>query len=146
VKRTKSSQPGSERKIKGTIAKVRITIDQEFRPFVPVLIPDLDAVRIFAEQLHQKNESWQGDLFGWEAEYNPSRPGPPPHSKMSFTPADFWLGDATIWEFSMMWEYGDDKPPVEAVSDWNIIEELQPAWSQYLSNNRCERLKPHLEG
>jgi hypothetical protein len=110
-----------------TVAKVKITIDQEFRPVVPVLIPDLDAVRAFAQQLHEKNEYWQGEAFGWEAEYNPSRPEPPPHSKMLFTPADFWIGDATVWGFSMMWEHGDDHPPVETVNDSNIVEALQPA-------------------
>ena len=124
---TKSLLRGGKRKISGTIAKVRITIDPEFRPFVPVLIPDLDAVRALAEQIHQRNEYWQGEAFGWDVEYHPSRPEPPPHSKMLFTPADFWMGDATIWGFSMMWEDGDDKPAVETVSDWNIVEEIQPA-------------------
>jgi len=44
---------------------------------------------------------------------------------MTFTPADFWIGDATIWGFSMMWEDGDDKAPVESISDRNVVEELQ---------------------
>ena len=123
---TKSSSPGAMNRLSGTIAKVRITIDPEFRPYVPVLIPDLDAVRALAEQVHQQNKYWQGEAFGWDVEYHPSRPEPPPHSKMQFTPADFWIGDATIWGFSMMWERGDDKPPVETVSDDNIVEELQP--------------------
>lgn len=51
----------------------------------------------------------------------------PPHSRMPFTPADFWIGDATIWGFAMMWEDGDDKAPVESTSDWNVLEELQQA-------------------
>ncbi|MFZ1241798.1 MAG: hypothetical protein WAV66_20920, partial [Anaerolineae bacterium] len=41
---TKSSSPGAMNRLSGTIAKVRITIDPEFRPYAPVLIPDLDAV------------------------------------------------------------------------------------------------------
>ena len=109
----------------GTIAKVRISIDSEFRPLVPVVIPDLKAVRAFAEQLHEKNVYWQGEAFGWDVEYHPSRPESPPDSKMRFTPADFWIGDASVWGFSMMWEAGDNKPPVETISDWNVIEELQ---------------------
>ncbi len=112
----KSSTLGTEKKINGTIVKVKITIDQAFRPVVPVLIPDLDAVRAFAQQLHERNEAWQGEAFGWEAEYNPFRPEPPLHAKMAFTPADFWIGDATIWGFSMMWEHGDDHPPAETVT------------------------------
>ena len=113
------------RPIQGTIAKVQITIDKEFRPFVPVFIPDLKEVRAAADQLHRKNEYWKGDLFGSEVEYNPSRPESPLHSRMAFTLADFWIGDATIWGFSMMWEDGDDKAPVESISDRNVMEELQ---------------------
>jgi hypothetical protein len=123
----KLSRPGSERKINGTIVKVKVTIDREFRPVVPVFIPDLDAVRAFAQRLHEENQYWQGEAFGWDAEYNPSRPQSPPHSKMPFTPADFSIGDATVWGFSMMWEHGDENPAVETVTDWNIIEELQSA-------------------
>ncbi|MCE7983862.1 MAG: DUF4160 domain-containing protein [Caldilinea sp. CFX5] len=122
---TKSSPLGTRKKIKGTITKVQITIDKEFRPFVPVFIPDLNEVRALAERLHRQNEYWKGEAFGWEVEYNPSRPESPPNSRMPFTPADFWIGDATIWGFSLMWEDGDDKAPVESVSDWNVVEELQ---------------------
>ncbi len=42
---------------------------------------------------------------------------------MTFTPAEFWMGDSSVWGFSMMWEYGDDKPPSEALSDWNVIKD-----------------------
>jgi hypothetical protein len=106
------------------IVKIKITIDQEFQPIVPVFLPDVEAVRAFAQQIHEQNEYWQGEAFGWEAEYHPSRQESPPHSKMSFTPAEFWIGDATIWGFSMMWEDGDDHPPVETVNDWNVIAEV----------------------
>ena len=44
---------------------------------------------------------------------------------MTWTPAEFWIGDATIWGFSMMWEDGDDQAPSEALSDWNVIEKIQ---------------------
>ncbi len=120
-------QHGTKKKIKGTIAKVQVTIDKEFRPVVPVFIPDLNEVRAFADDLHRKNEYWKGEAFGWEVEYNPSRTEPPPYSRMPFTPADFWIGDATIWGFSMMWEDGDDHAPVESVSDGNVVEEMHRA-------------------
>ncbi|MDQ3250283.1 MAG: hypothetical protein M3Q45_13875 [Chloroflexota bacterium] len=124
---TRSIKFGIEKKIKGTIFKVKVTIDDEFRPSIPVLIPELDEVRAAAESLHNRNEYWKGELFGWDVEYNPSLPTPPPTSKMTFTPADFWIGDATIWGFSLMWEDGDDQPPVETLADWNVVEELQSA-------------------
>jgi hypothetical protein len=107
------------------IAKIRITIDQEFQPVVPVFIPDVDVARSFAQQLHKKKVDWQGEAFGWEAEYRASRQESPPYSKMSFTPAEFWIGDATIWGFSMMWEDGDDRPPVETLNDENVVDRPQ---------------------
>ena len=111
--------------ISGTIAKVRVAIDEKFRPTIPVLIPNIQDIRDFALQLHRTNENWQGNVFGWDAEYQASLSDSPENSQMSFTPATFWIGDATIWGFSMMWEDGDSKPPVETISDWNVIEELQ---------------------
>ena len=116
---------GKRKKISGTIAKVRVTIDEDFRPTIPVLIPDLQDVRDFAAQLHLTNKEWQGDAFGWDAEYHSSLPESPENSRMPFTPATFWIGDATIWGFSMMWEDGDENPPVETISNWNVVEELQ---------------------
>lgn len=121
---TKSSGSGTVRKIKGTITRVKVTIDQEFQPVVPMFIPDLDAVQEFAQALHNQNIDWQGAVFGWEAEYRALRREQPPHSNMTFTPAEFWIGDATLWGFSTMWEDGDDLPPVETLSDWNVVEEL----------------------
>ncbi|MBI4673706.1 MAG: hypothetical protein HY741_18815 [Chloroflexi bacterium] len=113
------------KKISGSVALVKITIDPEFTPIVPVLIPRIADVRAFAQDLHQRHKDWQGITFGWEAEYHASRRDKPPHSKIEFTPAEFWIGDATIWGFSMMWEDGDDRPPSEAVSDWNVVKKFQ---------------------
>lgn len=110
-------------KLNGTVALVKVTIDSEFTPIIPILIPSLDDVRSLATELHQQNVDWQGIAFGWEAEYHASRPEQPENSKMTFTPAEFWIGDSTIWGFSMMWEDGDDHLPGESVSDWNIIHQ-----------------------
>jgi hypothetical protein len=41
---------------------------------------------------------WKGEAFGWQAEYNPERPEPPLDSKMTFTPADFCIGESGIWK------------------------------------------------
>jgi hypothetical protein len=88
---------------------------------VPIAVPDLDDVRHFAHELHQKGESWQGVAFGWEAEYNPERVEPPLDSKMTFTPADFCIGESGIWFFSLMWEHGRDQEPVEFLDDRNLL-------------------------
>lgn len=86
-----------------------------------VLVPDLDQIRRFASGLHAVGRAWKGEAFGWEAEYNPERIEPPLDSKMTFTPADFCIGESGIWFFSMMWENGRDCEPVEYVDDRSIV-------------------------
>jgi len=39
---------------------------------------------------------------------------------MTFTPADFCIGESDIWFFSMMWEQGGDQPPVEFLDNRNV--------------------------
>ena len=90
---------------------------------MPIFVPKLAEVRRFASELHAKRAHWQGEAFGWQAEYNPAQAEPPLDSKMTFTPADFCIGESGIWFFSMMWEYGDDAEPVEFLDDRAIIED-----------------------
>jgi len=78
-----------------------------------VAIPDLAHVRAFSDQLHSAGKPWAGLFQGWDGEYIPSDPTAPPGSKMTFTPAEFVLGDSRVWFFGRMWEYGDDQPPSE---------------------------------
>jgi hypothetical protein len=42
----------------------------------------------------------------------------PVDSKMTFTPADFCIGEGGIWFFSLMWEHGKDADP----DDRNILK------------------------
>ncbi len=52
---------------------------------------------------------------------------------MTFTPADFCIGESGIWFFSLMWEHGKDAEPVEFLDDRNIlagavrVEEIEDA-------------------
>lgn len=102
--------------------RARITVPgQTFAPVVPIVVPDLEEVRQFAYQCHGRGQYWQGEAFGWEAEYNPERSEPPLDSKMTFTPADFCIGESGIWFFSMMWEHGHDQAPVEFLDDRNVL-------------------------
>jgi hypothetical protein len=60
---------------------------------------------------------------------------------MTFTPADFWIGESGMWFFSLMWEHGtpalplsyasgtivaggarEDQEPVEFLDDRGIIK------------------------
>ena len=78
-----------------------------------VAVPELAHVRAFSDELHAVGKPWAGIFQGWDGEYIPSDPAPPPGSKMTFTPAEFVLGDSRAWFFGRMWEYGDDQPPSE---------------------------------
>ncbi len=78
-----------------------------------VVTPDLDEVREFSDKLHAAGKPWAGLFQGWDGEYLPSEPTPPPGSKMTFTPAEFVLGDSRVWFFGRMWENGDNQPPAE---------------------------------
>ncbi len=102
-------------------ARARIKTHENYTSIVPVIIPDLDEVKKFAAKLHAEGKPWKGEAFGWQAEYNPERSEPPLDSKMTFTPADFCIGESGIWFFSLMWEHGKDADPVEFLDDRNIL-------------------------
>ena len=80
-------------------------------------LPSLEEVRKFAAGLHAKGVDWKGEAFGWEAEYSAELPRPPLDSKLTFTPADFCIGESGIWFFSMSWERGRDVEPIEFLDD-----------------------------
>ena len=89
----------------------------------------LEHLRIFALRLHLANKYWHGEFMGWDAEYYPESSHPPLDSKMTFTPADFSIGESGIWFFSMMWERGRDAEPSECLDERNLVqvETLRPA-------------------
>jgi hypothetical protein len=41
---------------------------------------------------------------------------------MRFPPADFWIGESGIGFFSLMWEHGKSKNPVEFLDDRGIVK------------------------
>lgn len=103
--------------------KLKYQITDDDTRLIPVSIPELSDVRALAADLHARGEAWQGEAFGWSAEYNPQRDEPPLDSRMTFTPADFCIGESGIWFFSLQWEDGRDAPPVEFLDDRNVIRE-----------------------
>jgi hypothetical protein len=102
-------------------AKAKIKLHEGYASIIPVIIPELDEVRKLAAKLHAEGKPWKGEAFDWQAEYNPERPEPPLDSKMTFTPADFSIGENGIWFFSLMWEDGKDAAPVEFLDNRNIV-------------------------
>jgi hypothetical protein len=103
-------------------AKVKITPREDYSPILPVAIPDLQEVRAFAKTMHAAGKNWKGEYLGWQAEYTPSASEKPLDSNMQFTPADFWIGESGIWFFSLMWEHGKDKEPIEFLDERGIIQ------------------------
>ena len=85
-------------------------------------VPDLKEVRAFANHLHSLGKPWQGEIFGWFVEYTPESDQEPIDSKMSFTPAEFMISESGIWFFSLMWEHGKDKNPVEFLDDRGLVK------------------------
>ena len=90
-----------------------------------VAIPDLAQVRTFSDQLHVAGKPWAGLFQGWDGEYIPSDPTPPLGSKMTFTPADFFLRDSRVWCFGRMWVDGDDQPPSETCTEPAVAQEIE---------------------
>ena len=103
--------------------KAKIPQRADYSPVLPVVIPDLSVVKAFAHHLHAAGKPWQGEMFGWQAEYTPESRKKPSGSKMRFTPADFWIGESGIWFYSLMWEHGKNKEPVESLDDRGIVKE-----------------------
>ena len=89
---------------------------------MPVVIPNIEDIKGFAKVLHLKGQYWIGEVFGWPAEYNPEKAEPPLDSKMTFTPADFCIGESGIWFYSLMWENGREAEPVAFLDDRNLVE------------------------
>ena len=102
--------------------KAKIPAHADYEPILPLAVPELKEVKVFANHLHSLGKHWAGELFGWQAEYTPESDKKPEGSNMTFTPADFWIGESGIWFFSLMWEHGKDKDPVEFLDDRGIIK------------------------
>ena len=103
--------------------KARIPQRDNYSPILPLAIPDLNEVKALAKHLHALGEYWQGEIFSWPAEYTPASRKKPTGSKMRFTPADFWIGESGIWFYSLMWEHGRNKKPVEFLDDRGIVKQ-----------------------
>jgi hypothetical protein len=101
--------------------RARIPPTGDHDRILPVAVPDTAEVRQFAFHLHGLGKGWEGQVFGWLAAYSPRRRRRPPGSKMTFTPAEFWIGESGIWFYSLMWEKGGRAEPVEFIDDRGIV-------------------------
>jgi len=74
--------------------KAKIPAHAGYEPILPLSVPDLKEVKAFANHLHSLGAHWQGELFGWQAEYTPESDKKPEDSNMTFTPLIFRLAKA----------------------------------------------------
>lgn len=88
---------------------------------LPVVVPDLAVVREFACGLHESGRPWEGEFHGWRGEYVPERAEPPVGSRLTFTPAEFCVGESGVWFLSLVWERGGTAEPVEFVDDSGLV-------------------------
>lgn len=101
---------------------------------VPVVVPDLADVRVVAEQLHREGAEYNGMRWGWPVQYDPElREGAAEfqvpdelgtyHTEVRpfWSPASFTIGESGIWFYSLLWENGIDKPPVEFLDERNVL-------------------------
>lgn len=100
-------------------ARIRATDGHE--SLVPIVVPDVEAVRAFARTLHHTGQPWRGEAFGWQGEYVPEGRERPLGSRLGFTPAEFCLGESGVWFFSLMWEHGAAASPVEFIDESGLV-------------------------
>jgi hypothetical protein len=105
--------PSIVKQVDGEIRDAAIDLEG-FTLVVPVFVPDVRAVRAFAEQLHRKAQPRRGIAFGWSAHYEPANDDVPEGSRAEVNPASFTLGDATAWCYTITWEADE---PIEIVTD-----------------------------
>ncbi len=105
--------------------KAKLELYEDEIIVIPIIIPDVDDIKTFANKLHTSGQVWKGEAFGWQAEYTPERSEVPLDSNMTFTPADFCIGDSSLWFYSLMWEQGGNNKPAEYLDERNILEPLQ---------------------
>lgn len=87
---------------------------------VPVTIPEMQEIRHLAFTLHRQRHVFEGEQWGWPVSYAPESPQPPIESRLTFTPATFFIGVWPLWYVSFTWEYGRNAEPNILVGDENI--------------------------
>ena len=101
---------------------------------VPVVVPALAAVRAVAEQLHREGKEYSGLRWGWPVHYDPEiredaaefqipdgQGGYQTEVRSFWSPASFTVGESGIWFYSLLWENGTEREPVEFLDERNVL-------------------------
>ena len=110
------------------IAKLRVAEpvaiyreDEDQALTIPVALPEMDEIRRLALALHTKNKAYAGEMWGWPVSYEPESAEPPLDSKMTFTPALFFIGVWPIWYVSFTWDSGRAAEPYMLMGDEFVV-------------------------
>lgn len=122
------------------IVAVKVNTYQQEEPntvTVPVAVPDLADVRTLANRLHTIGKEYSGTIWGWPVQYDPElheeaaefqipdkQGGYRIEIRPFWSPASFTIGESGVWFFSMLWENGHDKPPVEFLDTRNRLAQI----------------------
>jgi hypothetical protein len=94
---------------------------EEIELTIPVVLPEMDEIRQLAFTLHARGKAYETEMWGWPVSYDPGSPERPIDSKLTFTPALFFIGVWPIWYVSFSWEYDNDAEPHVLIGDENIV-------------------------
>ena len=86
-----------------------------------MMLPEIDEIRRLALALHGKNKAFAGEIWGWPVSYEPESAEPPLDSKMTFTPALFFIGVWPIWYVSFTWDSGRNAEPEVLMGDEFVV-------------------------
>ena len=111
------------------IVTTKVNTNQHGNPnivTIPIAVPDLTDVRAFAGHLYAKGQEYSDIMWGWPVQYDPAlheeeaefqipdqRGGYQTEIRPFWSPASFTIGESGVWFFSLLWENGNDQPPVE---------------------------------
>lgn len=102
-------------------AKLRTYATITPEPAIPVQMPSYAEIESLAEYLHHASLDYSGKFQGWPVRYEPEHPIPPPDSRLTFTPASFFIGVWPLWFVSYTWENGKDEPPHISYREKNLM-------------------------
>lgn len=86
-------------------------------------VPDIDEIQLLAKKLHAAGASFEGEAWNWPVNYDPELPEPPLDSRLTFTPASFWIGVWPIWYVSITWEHGHTQEPNIFIGQENLVHQ-----------------------
>lgn len=99
------------------------TVDAQLA--IPISIPEMEEIHQLANQLHKNGVFYEGEYAGWPVQYDPELAEPPLDSRLTFTPAFFWIGVWPVWYVSFTWERGHDQDPSILTGDENLVKQVE---------------------